>query len=222
MTNVELAESAQIPAHIVQVQHPGLVDPQSDVCRESRDRVVARGRGELAAGRQFLAPSGEQLLDLFLRGRDAELGADRGSRPIHLIQRALDHPAGDVVQLDPVAQLQEMEVNRQRGRPAGAGGGFGVAQRLAEVGIGVGGFRLPQRSAEPAPDQLQVVGVVADGAVDQPGRGPREHESCQHIGLEVGEFLRGRRGPVLAQIPYGCQRQPAPPDFTRAAIPSLQ
>ena len=31
MADVELAEPAQFPPHVVQVEHPGLVDPQADV-----------------------------------------------------------------------------------------------------------------------------------------------------------------------------------------------
>ncbi|MBF8191381.1 hypothetical protein ITP53_37915 [Nonomuraea sp. K274] len=59
-------------------------------------------------------------------------------------------------------------------------------------------------------------------------------ESGQASGLAVDLLSLGRVGAgerlddgavsdvVLAQIPYDCQRLPAPPDFTPAAIPSLQ
>ena len=73
MTDVQLAEPAQLPPHIVQVEHPGLVDPQPHVGGQPGDGVVAGGRGELAAGDQFLAPPGEQLLDLSAGRRDAQL-----------------------------------------------------------------------------------------------------------------------------------------------------
>src|SRR6185295_5475424 len=52
-----------ILAH-VQVEHADLVDPQVDVGLQPRGRVVPRGRDELAAGGQFLAPTGELPLDL--------------------------------------------------------------------------------------------------------------------------------------------------------------
>ena len=209
--DVELAEPAQLPPHVVQVQHAGLVDPQADVGRQPGGGVVPGGRGELAAGRQLPAPPGEQLLDLLLGRRHAQLRVDRGPRPVHLIQRALGHAAGQVVDLDLVPQLQELEVHRQRGRPAGPRRRPRIAQHLAEVRIGVRRLHLPQRPAEPVPDQLQVAGVVADRAVGQPRRGPRQHEPGQHVGLESGELFRARRRPMLTQVTHQRQSQPAPP-----------
>jgi hypothetical protein len=114
------------------------------------------------------------------------------------------------VQLNLVPELQELEEHRQRGRPPGPGGGLGIAQDPAEVGVRFGGLHLPQRPAEPVPDQLQMVGVIADRAVGQPGRGTRQHEPGQHIGLEVRELLVARRRPLLAQIPHHGQSQPSP------------
>jgi len=213
VADVQLAEPAQLPPHVVQVQHPGLVDPQADVGGQPGGRVVTGRRGELAAGGQFPAPPGEQLLDLRLSRRDAQLRVDRGTRPVHLIQRALDHAAGQVVQFDLVPQLQELEVHRQRCRPAGTRRQLRPAEHLAEVGIRVGRLHLPQRSAEPVPDQLQVAGVVADRAVGQPGRGPREDEPGQHVGLEILELLRARCRPMLAEVTHQGQSQLTPPDF---------
>src|SRR5664279_1956575 len=54
MAHVELAEPAQFPPDVVQVEHPRLVDPQADVCCQPGDRVVARGRAELAASSRWL------------------------------------------------------------------------------------------------------------------------------------------------------------------------
>ncbi|MFC7641561.1 hypothetical protein ACFQX6_11580 [Streptosporangium lutulentum] len=73
------------------------------------------------------------------------------------------------MQLNLVPELQKPEEHRQSRRPPGAGGGLGIPQHLAEVDIGVFGLHLPQWSAEPVSDQLQVIGIVADGAVGQPG-----------------------------------------------------
>ena len=125
------------------------------------DRVVAGGRGELAAGDQRLAPPGEHLLHLVGGRRDTQLRIDRGARPVDLVQRALDDPTCHVVQVDLVPKLQELEVHGQCCGPPGAGRRFGVAQHLAEVDVGIGGLNLPQRPAEPVADQLEVVGVVA-------------------------------------------------------------
>ncbi|MGI5380580.1 hypothetical protein ACQEV2_41505 [Streptomyces sp. CA-251387] len=211
MADVELAEPAQLPPDVIQVEQSCLVDPQPHIGCQPGDRVVAGGRAELAAGDEFLAPSGEQFLDLRLAGRDAQLRFHRGPRPVHLVQRALDHTAGEVVQFDLVPQLKELEEHRQRPRPAGPGRGLGVAEHLAEVHVRVGRLHVPQQADEPVPNQVQVVGVVADRAVDQPGRRPREYEPRQYIGLELVEFLLARRGPVLAQVAYDGQSQPTPP-----------
>jgi hypothetical protein len=56
VADVQLAEPAQLPAHVVQVEHADLVDPQADVGLQPRGRVVPRGRDELAAGGQFRLP----------------------------------------------------------------------------------------------------------------------------------------------------------------------
>jgi len=59
-----------------------------------------RGRGQL------LAPPGEQPLDLGLRRRDTQLRHCRGTWPVHLVERNLDRPTGQVDDLDAMAQLQ--------------------------------------------------------------------------------------------------------------------
>ena len=71
VADAQLAEPAQIPAYVVQVEHADLVNPQAYVGLQPRGLVVPRGRDELAAGGQFLAPTGEQQLDLRLGRRDA-------------------------------------------------------------------------------------------------------------------------------------------------------
>jgi hypothetical protein len=60
-------------------------------------------------------------------------------------------------------------------------------------------------------DQLEVVDVVADRAVDQSGRRPCQHEPGQHIGLEVGKLLLARRYSMFPQIADHSQSQPTPP-----------
>ena len=71
VADVQLVEPAQLPAHVVQVEHADLVDRQADVGLPPRGRVVPPGRDEPAAGDQFLAPPGEQPLDLRPSRRDA-------------------------------------------------------------------------------------------------------------------------------------------------------
>jgi hypothetical protein len=59
-----------------------------------------------------------------------------------------------------------------------------------------------------------MVGVVTDGAISQPGRGPSQHEPGQQIGLIVRELFLARHRPPLTQIPHRHQRQLTPPNFT--------
>lgn len=115
----------------------GLVDAQPDIGGQPGHGVVAGGRRELTASRQLGAPSGEQLLDL-LGGRwYAQLRINRCPGPVDLIQRAFNDAAGEVVQLDLVPQLQELEINPQRGRAARSCRRLRIAQYPAKIGIGV-------------------------------------------------------------------------------------
>jgi len=83
-----LPNRPQLPPHVVQVQHPGLVDPQPHVGRQPGDRVVY-GRPERTCGkRQLLTPPGEQLLDLRL-SRSAHAAGDRPQA-----RAGSPHPAG--------------------------------------------------------------------------------------------------------------------------------
>jgi hypothetical protein len=56
-----------------------------------------------------------------------------------------------------------------------------------------------------------MAGVIADRAVGQPRRGPRQHEPGQHAGLEAGQFLRARRHPMLTQVTHQRQSHPITP-----------
>src|SRR5664280_1429795 len=74
MTDVQLAESAQVPLDVGQVEFAHLVDPQPDLGHQPAGGVVAGGRRELPAGRQLFAPPGEQVVHLAGGGRDPQLG----------------------------------------------------------------------------------------------------------------------------------------------------
>jgi hypothetical protein len=194
VADVPLAEPAQLPLHVRQVQAAGLVHPQPCLGHQPGRRVVPRGRGEFPAGRQVGPPPGEQDRDLPGRRRDPQRGLATAAGPVHRVDRAPGHVAGQLVDLGRVPQLQELEAGLQRLRPAAAGVRRRAAQRRAEVGIGVRGLHLPQRPAEPVPDQPQVRDIRPDRRVGQPGRRPGEHELGQHAGLEIRDLLRaGRR-----------------------------
>ncbi|MER6733141.1 hypothetical protein ABT315_12170 [Streptomyces puniciscabiei] len=111
---MELAEAAQVPLEVVQIEPACLAHPQADLGQQLRGGVVPRGRSELSARGQLTTPAGEERSDLWLTRRDPQLGVLRAARPVHLVDRALDDPAGHPVQLDLVPQLQEHEVRGQR------------------------------------------------------------------------------------------------------------
>src|SRR5664280_1358703 len=114
MTDVQLAESAQVPLDVGQVEFAHLVDPQPDLGHQPAGGVVAGGRRELPAGRQLFAPPGEQVVHLAGGGRDPQLGLLPAAGPVDLVDRTLNDPAGHLVDLDLVPQLLEQEVGLQR------------------------------------------------------------------------------------------------------------
>lgn len=73
VTDVQLAEAAQIPLAVGQVEFAGFVHAQPDLGHQSAGGVVAGGWGELPAARQVLPPPGEQPIHLLDGGRDAQL-----------------------------------------------------------------------------------------------------------------------------------------------------
>ena len=107
------------------------------------------------------------------------------ARPVHLVDRALDDPPGHRVDLDLVPQLQEHEVRRQRLRAAPAGCRSATPRSTCPkyASASAGSISHSGRPNQ-APHLLQVPDIAADRAVRQPGRGPREHEPGQHVGLE--------------------------------------
>lgn len=189
-------------------------DPQPDLGHQLGSGVVPGGRGELPASRQLAAPPGEQRFDLRPGRRNPQGRVLRAARPVHLVDRALDHPPGHPMDLDLVPQLQEQEVRAQRLRAPQPGATRRSPQHLPEVRVGVGRLHLPQRPTEPGPHLLQVPDVPADRAVRQPRRGPRQHEPPP--------ARRSRTAPAPPPWPAAGHRaapvrQPAP---TRAPSPS--
>jgi hypothetical protein len=58
--DVELAEQAQVPLDVGEIELARLVDPQPDLGHQPAGCVVPVGRDELPAGRQLIPPPGEQ------------------------------------------------------------------------------------------------------------------------------------------------------------------
>ena len=81
--------------------------------RPSAWRRCSCGRSERTCGRTpDRRPTREQQLRARSAGRDAELGIFVAPRPVHLVDRALHHPAGHGMDLGLVPQLHELEVDR--------------------------------------------------------------------------------------------------------------
>jgi hypothetical protein len=85
VADVQLAEPAQLPAHVVQVEHADLVNPQADVGLQPRGRVVPRGRDELAA----VPGAANRPVRRRLRARPG--GDSRGEGSPHDCLPGLDH-----------------------------------------------------------------------------------------------------------------------------------
>ena len=98
--DVQLAEPAQVPLHVGEIEVADLVHAQPDIGHQPGRRVTAGGRGELPAGRQFRPPPGEQHAYLHRRRRDPQRRPARAPGPVHLIDRAFGHPAGHLVDRD--------------------------------------------------------------------------------------------------------------------------
>ena len=96
-----------------------------------------------------LASEGIELIDSthFLKDQLPQPGVLTAPRPVHLIDRALSHPPGQLVDLDLVPDLQEQEIGPQRLRAAQPGALRGIAQHRAEIRVGVHGLHVPQRPA---------------------------------------------------------------------------
>lgn len=100
---LSVPKPAQLPPHVIQVEHPRLVDPQADICGQASDGVLRAAGANLASSPRHPANSCSTSSTV---GGDTQLRVDRGSRPVDLIELALHHTAGEVVQLDLMPQLQ--------------------------------------------------------------------------------------------------------------------
>lgn len=183
-------------------------------------RRCGSGRSERTSGRSpARRPTRRTAFRPPARSAGYATGRPFPARRIHLVDRALDYPAGHPVDLDLVPQLQEHEVRGQRLRPAQTGATRRTPQHLPEVHVRVSGFHVPQRPFEPGPDPVQVSNVPADGAIRQARRGLGRNEPGQYVGLEPLQFLTRRGRPVLTQALYDRQRcRPEPPRLSTGTV----
>ena len=187
-----LPEPAQLQAHVLQVEHADLVDPQADVGLQPGGGVV---RAAGASFRQVASSSHhpENRRSIPSPGsRERRVRAGRGTRPVHLVQRALGRATTVRLQISILCRrLAELEVHRQRGRPPGARRRPRVPQHRAEVRIGVRGLRLPtgQRTSPPITSRWPVSLRIVLSASPLRGGPCQRAEPGQRMGLEPGELL---------------------------------
>lgn len=124
------------------------------------------------------------------------------ARPVHFAQRALDHAVGQVMQLDLAPRLQELEVHRPRGRPAGARRRLRVTQHLPRQASGSSG--CISHSGCPNQSRIAAGGWCHCGSCCRPA--PPRHAPAQTRPARRSRSQRGPpRSPVSVLIAAGAR-----------------
>ncbi|HEV8166023.1 MAG TPA: hypothetical protein VGR74_16545, partial [Actinomycetota bacterium] len=193
-----------LEVRIVQGQRAQLPQPQADLGGQAGHGVVARAGQPLAAGGQLGAPAGKERAQRGRRWRHphGEVAAVAG--PVDLIDRGADQPAGQLVQLAAVAQLQK-PVEEVDGAGLAAAGVVGPAMLVvAEEPVGVAGLDLPGPHPGRGQELLDRGEFAADGAVGHAVGQSGQDELGQQVLLVVGGSARvgqGAGGPQIAHDP---------------------
>ena len=208
--DVDLAQRAVAEVQVLQPQPAQLPQPQPGLGGQPGHRVVPGGgqplarRGQLARARRRRTPP----------ARPATAGRGRGSRrmagPVALIDRGGDHPAGQLVDLAPVAGLQEPE--EQVDRPGLAAPGLRrlVPLLLAQEPVGVRGLDLPREHARMLQELLHRGDLAADRAVGHAVGQPGQHVLGHQVLLVGRGLTRPVQRPRGPQVPDHSQRHAAP------------
>ena len=114
VADVQLAELAQIGPPVADVEHHRLVDPQPQPAPQRRREIVT-GRGQVLAGlgtdrRHSANSSSTSASD----GGTRTLPNEAPDWPVELVDRLLDHEAGQGVDVALIAADHELEEQRQR------------------------------------------------------------------------------------------------------------
>ena len=130
--------------------------------------------------------------------------------PVARIDRGGDHPAGQLVDLAPVAGLQEPE--EQVDRPGLAAPGLRrlVPLALAEEPVGVRGLDLPGEHARMLQELLHRDDLAADRAVGHAMGQPGQHVLGHQVLLIRGGLAGVGEGPRGPQVTDHSQRHAAP------------
>lgn len=121
VADVQLAEPAQMPLDVVEVQTSTFVDSLANSGHQLRCSEASGHRCEFSARAQIIAPRREQGVDLGFGWWDSDGNRRSAAWLVDLVDRAQDGPPSDVVDLDLVAQLQVAEKDRQGTRLAVTG-----------------------------------------------------------------------------------------------------
>jgi hypothetical protein len=193
-----------VEVQVVQAKGAQLPQPEADLGGEAGHGVVAGAGQPLAAAGQLTPPAGEEAGQGGRRWRhpDGEVAAVAG--PVDLVDRRGDQPAGQLVQLAAVAQLQEPVEEVDRAGLATAGVVGPMVLVVAQEPVGVAGLDLPGPHPGRGQERLEGGELAADGAVGHPVGQAGQDELGQQVLLVVGGVGRvgqGLRGPQVAHDP---------------------
>src|SRR5215813_2430387 len=130
---------------VLQPKPAQLPQPQPHFSGQPGHRVVASGGQPLTCARQLAAPGREERRQSGGRRRHPDLEVTAVARPVAVIDRGGDHPAGQLADLTPVSGFQEPEKQVDRLGLPPPGPHRLVPLRLAQEPVGVSGLDLPHR-----------------------------------------------------------------------------
>jgi hypothetical protein len=181
---MQLAQRPGLPQHVGHVQAAGFPDPQPGLAPQPRGGIAAGGGQVLAGHSEVVTPAVEELLQLGVGGRDADVQAPVVAGPVQLIDRGLDHLAGQCVDLHLVPQFEVLEEHRDPERLARDRGPGLATAALREKPVGVVRAGGPQVPAHRLTQLAHGLELRLHRLVRHPGRRAGEHEAGDQVLLE--------------------------------------
>ena len=188
--HVDLAQRAVLKMQALQPKPAQLPQPQPHFSGQPGHRVVASGGQPLTCARQLAAPGREERRQSGGRRRHPDLEVTAVARPVAVIDRGGDHPAGQLADLTPVSGFQEPEKQVDRLGLPPPGPHRLVPLRLAQEPVGVSGLDLPHRHTRLIQELLHRCDLAADRPIGHPVGQPGQHVLGQQVLLICGSFLR--------------------------------
>ncbi len=192
-THMRLAELAQIGPPVADVEHRRLGDPQPDPAPQRRRQIVACRRQVLARRRQRVGPRAEERVHVVLRRRDAADARIAARGPVELVDRLLDHHAGERGDVALVAGDQELEEvgDGVRLRPHGGVSESALLALVCEIPVRVGRRRGPHRASQEGDEAEQRRTLRRDLTVGDSRPDHRQRVLVDELLLELLQFLDG-------------------------------